>query len=411
MASEPDDERLLGTERALGAEAASDVRGDDAQLRRIDAERPGDAHLIPVRHLRGEPGGDPAVSVRLGGCRSHLERARSHPLAVERLRDDDVAAVEERVVVLGRAGVARDVRPDLRVQQHLVLRGLQRVDDGRQRVVLDDDELRCVGAGGAILAQDDRDDVSDEANDVRGDERARHPLLEDRDGRGAHRTGVDVGAGQDLHVREGLGGALVDAGDASVREQRAHERDGERPLQGQVLDVLTLPAQEARVLDPENPIPEDAHASEPNAVPRGGQPLVVTGHASWRILAEHFRWISDYADERGVPDRRRSSMTGIGARGGTRAVLATAACAPRLRRVRSTRRARPATRPRVAGRSRPRTRSHGILSFRGMNGLPRPRDDAARLHRDRRTRSAALGYPVLELDLAAETDRRESARR
>ena len=60
--------------------------------RRLDPERPGDPELVPVRHLRGEPRGDPAVRVRLGGGRAHFERARSHPLADERLRDDDVAA-------------------------------------------------------------------------------------------------------------------------------------------------------------------------------------------------------------------------------------------------------------------------------------------------------------------------------
>ena len=73
------------------------------------------------------------------------------------------------------------------------------------------------------------------------------------------RPDVDVGARQDLHVREGLGGRGVDAGDAGVREQRADERDRERPLERQVLHVATLAAEEARVLLPQHAISEDAH--------------------------------------------------------------------------------------------------------------------------------------------------------
>ena len=57
----------------------------------------------------------------LGGGRARLERARRHALADERARDDDVAAVEQLLVVVGRAGTGRDVRAGLREEQHLVL--------------------------------------------------------------------------------------------------------------------------------------------------------------------------------------------------------------------------------------------------------------------------------------------------
>ena len=115
--------------------------------------------------------------------------------------DDGVAAVEEVLVVLGRAGAAGDVRADLREEQHLVLRGLRRPDDGRQRVVVDVHELGGVRAGGAARADHDRDDVADEANDVDGHERALHALLQAGERRRPERPHVDVGAGQDLHVR------------------------------------------------------------------------------------------------------------------------------------------------------------------------------------------------------------------
>ncbi len=77
-------------------------------------------------------------------------------------------------------------------------------------------------------------------------------------GGGPNGADVDVGARDDLHVREGLGCRGVDAGDAGVREQRADERDGERALERQVLDVAALAAEEARVFLPQDAISEDA---------------------------------------------------------------------------------------------------------------------------------------------------------
>ena len=179
---QPDDERLLGAERGLRAEAASDVGRDDPQLVRIEPERRAEAVVVPVRHLRREPGGDLAVR-RLGCGRAHLERACGHALADERVRHDDVAALEQRRVVIHAARPARDVRPDVREEQQLVLCGLLRVEEHRQRLVLDGDELGGVHAGCAVVAEDDGHDVTDEAHDLLRDERPPQPLLEHGDRR------------------------------------------------------------------------------------------------------------------------------------------------------------------------------------------------------------------------------------
>jgi hypothetical protein len=48
-----------------------------------------------------------------------------------------------------------------------------------------------------------------------------------------------------------------------VREERADERDRERALELQVLDVGGFAAEEARVFLAEHTVPEDAHPAEP----------------------------------------------------------------------------------------------------------------------------------------------------
>jgi hypothetical protein len=200
VAREPDDDRLFGAEGTLRAEAASDIRGDDTKLTGLDPERRRQAEVIAMRHLGREPRGHTAVRPHLRGGRAHLERAGGQALAHERVPDDDVTAVEQPRVVVGTSRAAGDVRPDLRVEEHLVLCGVDRGDGEGQRVVLDRDELGGVGARSPVGAHDDRDDVADEANDVLGDDRTPHSLLEHRDRRRSRRD-VDVGAREDLHVR------------------------------------------------------------------------------------------------------------------------------------------------------------------------------------------------------------------
>ena len=101
----------------------------------------------------------------------------------------------------------------------------------------------------------------------------RHPLLEHGDRRRARRD-VDVGAREDLHVRQRLCRRRVDSDDAGVREERADERDRERAFERQVLDVRRFAAEEARVFLPEHAVPEDAHSAEPIVARSGVQQQV-----------------------------------------------------------------------------------------------------------------------------------------
>ena len=50
---------------------------------------------------------------------------------------------------------------------------------------------------------------------------------------------------------------------ARVRERRADERDGERALELEVLDVQALAAEKSRILQPHDAVAEDAHVERP----------------------------------------------------------------------------------------------------------------------------------------------------
>ena len=152
-----------------------------------------------MRRLGGEP--DRQASVVADGAThaAGLERARGQPLADEPAGDDHLAALEQ---VVGRAGPAvADVGPGLGEQQHLARQGALRVDRDRQRVVLDENELRGVDPVGAGLGEDDGDDVAHEPDDLAGDERSPHPLVDARDLRRREAPELDVGRGE--HPRSG----------------------------------------------------------------------------------------------------------------------------------------------------------------------------------------------------------------
>jgi hypothetical protein len=88
--------------------------------------------------------------------------------------------------VIHAARPARDVCPDVREEQQLVLCGLLRVEEHLQRLVLDGDELGRVHAGRAVVAEDDGHDVPHEPDDLLRDERPPQPLLEHGDRRRPH---------------------------------------------------------------------------------------------------------------------------------------------------------------------------------------------------------------------------------
>ena len=242
------EQHVLRVGPGLGAEAASDVGGDHPDLFLLEAvearqdvpHRVGplaggvldEAPVHPVR--RGHPG---------------LDRARSQPLVEEDGVDHDLAVVE-RQRLGGPALVADDpVRARLREQQHLVTQGVLHPHDGRQRLVVDLDQVGRVGHRLGRLPDDGHDGLAHEPHPVRGQDLADHRLIEGRaeDGQGAE---LDVGRGQHVHhAGDGPGLGHVDAAQEGMGRVRGHEADVEGARQVEVADVGGVAFQQPCVLD------------------------------------------------------------------------------------------------------------------------------------------------------------------
>ena len=106
-------------------------------------------------------------------------------------------AIEEMLVALRRVARA-DVGPRLREEQDVAGKRLLGADDGGQRLVLHADEICGIDAYGTTLADDDRDDVADEPDDVVREEGPPHPLVDPGDGRRLERAQIDVRRREDL---------------------------------------------------------------------------------------------------------------------------------------------------------------------------------------------------------------------
>ncbi len=162
------------------------------------------------------------VGGHLGGGGPPLERAWSNALVDHLLPDDDVAAVEQRLVVPELEGEAI-VRPDLRIEQRLVFQRLFRVDHDREGVVVDHDELGGVGSRRGRVGGDDDDRLTDETDDALGEHRTLHVLIEHGHpgGKGRH---SEIGVEKD--AADTVSGARllhVDGGDAGMRHRGPHE--------------------------------------------------------------------------------------------------------------------------------------------------------------------------------------------
>ena len=167
--------------------------------------QPGDLVARGLRVLRGAPEGDAAVLAPLGGGGAGLQRGRGEPLVDQLPRDDDLAAVEEvRVEVLLVVEAVGGVGARLGEEQHLVGGGGLEVDDDRQRVVVDLDQVGGVLALVGLLGEDGGHRLADEPHHVLRQERAHHLLV----GPAEQQRGleVDVGAGEDARRRRAPNG-------------------------------------------------------------------------------------------------------------------------------------------------------------------------------------------------------------
>ena len=185
-------DEVAGDLRDLAAKAAADFRRDDPQAILRDAcdERHHEPHdvrvlrRIPERELAGR-----GHELRHRAARFH--RIRDEPLLHDALADDDVSALERRIDVAARhRPVKRDVVRRFGVERRRpLLRSLLRIDDGRQRLVLDIDQLERVLRLVRRFGDNDGDRVAHVLDRVLGER--------------VIRRGLQIGAGQEPAARNG----------------------------------------------------------------------------------------------------------------------------------------------------------------------------------------------------------------
>ena len=264
LARGPGERGLLGVVLALRAEAAADIRCDDAHRIFGDRELLGDELPDVVRDLRRRVDHDlvPVEPARRRGDRrdrARLERGAGDAM-VDELDGDHVLRLREGF--LGGGGVAAQEAHDeiaggLRVELRRVrLRRVADVDDRRQRRPVDRDQLRGVERLIARSGDHQGDRFADVPDAVARERPARRLIHFRAVGAGdapqrCHRpdaVGRHVGAGVDGDdAGRGGRGPRVDPVDAGVRVRRAHERAGELAFEPEVGDELSLADEKAQV--------------------------------------------------------------------------------------------------------------------------------------------------------------------
>ena len=246
------EEELLGGRRDLRPEAAADVGGDDPHVVGFDAVRGDDRGLGAL----GVLGRDPLVQTAVDPGRrraADLHRAGSDALVDEAARDDDLTV---REVVVGRRVLrhAEHRRVEHRVRAGGVVDqgvgGERRVeiDLRRQEVDVDEHHLGGISRLGLRLGDDRHDGLTDEADLVAREQRARHHRVEcRRDRLESERLG-----GEDPDdARHVLRSVDVDRQDRAVCGGRARVHDVEgasEQLLVHVVDVHPTGGEELGVL-------------------------------------------------------------------------------------------------------------------------------------------------------------------
>ena len=256
------EEQFLGVGVDLGAESASDVGGDEVDLRALSSVGCDEVGLVALCALRREPL-DEGVTVPHRSRRTDFERARGDPLVDEATGDGDLAVGEELVGVgvLGDAQCRRvedAVRSGGLVDQGVGGECRLDVDEGGQEVVVDEHHLG--GVGGLLMGfgDDHGDGFADVADLVARQQRASCRRVERRRDRFEPERLGGVDRKDAGHVDCGLD---VDRLDRGVGDHRSDEHRMGRALETRVVDVVGVDAarrQELRIFLALNARPQNA---------------------------------------------------------------------------------------------------------------------------------------------------------
>jgi hypothetical protein len=163
---------VLGSDPRLATEPTADVRGDDPQPALAQPEQAAGEHPEQVRHLCRDVGGDVVSLAAMSrtmiaghdddGVAFH--RHHGDPLVLEAAADHDVG-IAQRVDVIAVAQPRRQVRADRFELQRCIRRQCRLgIDNGRQRVVVDEDGIGGVDSVSLGVGDDDGDGITDEAD-------------------------------------------------------------------------------------------------------------------------------------------------------------------------------------------------------------------------------------------------------
>ncbi len=207
---------VLRGDPGLAAEAAADVRSDDAHLLLGDVQQAAGQRPEEVGHLRGDVHGE--LRALAGDDRDGVALHRHHgdALVDEAAAHDDVGALEH-IASVSVEEARGQVRPEL-VELH-GRAGLQRrlrVDHGGQRLVVDHDRLGGVGGLGHGVRQHGDHGIAHEADLALGQRRPGTGLVQGHAERvegGDAEVGVDQCGG---HARHGERLRGVDRSDHGV---------------------------------------------------------------------------------------------------------------------------------------------------------------------------------------------------
>ena len=236
--------------RHLVAEAAAEVRRDDVDLVLGDAGDERQRRAVHVRRLRRDVELQPTHRVEVRHAAARLERRGMTALEPDPLLD----ALRARRERAGRAVLVADFPVKdvvglllaVGTQQHLVgLRG-ERIGDDRQRRVVDLHRFGAVDGRRARLGEHGGHFLVLEQHLA---DRQHHLLVEAVEGRQpAEAGGLEVLAGNHgLHAGHLHRLGDVDALDLGVRVGAPHEREVEHARERQIVDVVALALDEARI--------------------------------------------------------------------------------------------------------------------------------------------------------------------